>query len=96
MNVNVEDLDKALNHVIDMVIDSGGGKEFHGAVMKLAELASRLAAASYKDERVHLRMSVRAEFCYELADSIFRAQEASETEAKVEEAERIREELSNL
>jgi hypothetical protein len=90
----VDDFQESWKKVLDAIIDAGVAEEFHAAVMKSAEAASRAAAATYDNERMHLRMSVRSEFCYELADGILRAREASETEAKVKEAERIREELA--
>ena len=94
--MRVQGLEEAWEKVLEIIIDSGASDEFNAAVRKTAELASRRAAMTYQDERVHLRLSVQAEFSYELADRILRAQEASETRAKVEEAERIREELASL
>lgn len=85
---------EAWKKVFDIIIDAGAADEFRDAVLKSAEMASRAAVALYDNERMHLRMSVRSEFCYELADGMLRALEASETQAKVEEAERIREELA--
>jgi len=93
--MNPTDYQEAWKRVLDIVIDAGASEEFRDAVLKSAEMASRAAAATYQDERMHLRMSVRSEFCYELADGMLRAQEASETKAKVEEAERIREQLAS-
>lgn len=82
--------------MLEIIIDAGIDDKFRKAVLKSAEVASRAAAATYQDERLHLRMSVKAEICYELADAVKRAQEASETKAKVEEAERIRDHLAGL
>ncbi len=92
--MNQTDYQEAWKKAFDIVIEAGASDEFRDAVLKSAEMASRAAAALYDNERMHLRMSVRSEFCYELADGMLRAQEASETKAKVEEAERIREELA--
>lgn len=91
----VNEYQEAWQKVLAQIAEAGMSEDFHAAVMKSAEAASRAAAATYENERTHLRMSVRAEFCYELADGILRAQEASETAAKVKEAERIREELAS-
>lgn len=86
----------AWENVMRIIVESGASDEFIDAVKKSAEIASRAAAATYQDERVHLRMSVKAEFCYELADLMGRAQEESEAKAKVDEAERIREHLASM
>ena len=51
-------------------------------------------AKTYENERTHAMMCARQEFFYELADRIQSAQEASETRARVEEAERIRKEFA--
>lgn len=91
-----DDYQMAWKRVLDIVVDAGASNEFLAAVLKSAEMASRAAVAVYQDERAHLRMCARAEFYYELADGMLRAQEASETQAKVEEAERIREQLAKL
>lgn len=90
-----DNFQEAWKNALSQIVEAGASEDFFAAVMKSAEAASRAAAATYENERTHLRMSVRAEFCYELADAIRCAQEDSETEAKVKEAERIREELAS-
>ncbi|MBQ9741469.1 MAG: hypothetical protein IJV91_11105 [Kiritimatiellae bacterium] len=93
MMMNVEGFNEAWSKVFDLIIDAGIADEFASAVMKSAEIASRMAAASYSDERTHLRESVKAEFCYGMNDALLRAREESRSQAKIKEAERIREEL---
>lgn len=93
MMMNVEGFNEAWSKVFDLIIDAGIADEFSSAVMKSAELASRMAVVSYSDERTHLRESVKAEFCYEMNDALLRAREESGSQAKIKEAERIREEL---
>ena len=95
MSENIaEEYSAAWKKIYDIIIDAGAFDEFVIAMKKSAELASRAAAATYDNERVHLKMSVRAEFCYEMVDGANGALEASETRARVEEAERIRQELT--
>ena len=93
-NEPIEEYGAAWSKVFNIIIDAGAYDEFVAAVRKAAEFASRGAIATYENERTHLKMSVRAEFCYELADGAKGALEASETRARVEEAERIRQELT--
>ena len=93
--MDLEGFQEAWQKVLDIVIDAGASDEFHAAVMKSAEVASRMAASTYDNERLHLRLSVRSEFCYELADGIRRAQSESSTLAKVRETERLREEFAS-
>lgn len=89
-----DDYNGAWQKLVDIVIDAGASDEFLDAVLKSAEAAGRNMAKTYENERAHAMMCARQEFFYELADRIQSAQEASETRARVEEAERIRKEFA--
>lgn len=87
---------EAWKRMMEAIVDAGASDEFLAAARELAETAGRAVAKTYGDERVHALMCARQEFYYELVDAIQDARAASETQARVDDAERIRKELTGL